>query len=387
MPSNPLSLALSRHRLRGLSLVHCPRIGTGCGPARSTTGLIGALALAALAGCEVGEAKLAAAADTGAATPVSVSTALAEIGDLFARYQATSNIVADGEAQVPARIDGQIVATLVEEGQQVVQGQLLARIDGERLRLEMRRSGAELDAQRGEYERQERLGERGLVSRASFENLAFDVAELHAAHAIDRYNYGLSEIRAPISGVIAARYVRTGEHVRNGDLAFRITDTSRLVARIKLPQRELSRIAAGQAATFTVAAYPGRSFDAAIARLSPIVDRTDGSITATAYIDNPDRRLAPGMFGRFDIQLERHPNALTIPARGIVEEDGQSIVYRVEDGRARRERIRVGVVAGARAEIVSGLDAGDEIVVSGDEALGDGTPVVTVSTLRQQAGS
>lgn len=347
---------------------------------------VAALVSPLLAGCNVGEARLHDDPADPLAAPLAVSTAVAEIGELFARYQATSNIAADGEAQVPARIDGEVLETLVEEGDRVVQGQLLARIDAERLRLTMLESGARFEALQSDYRRQRRLHERGLVSRASYENLQFEIAELEAAHAIDRYNHNLSEIRAPISGIVAARYVRPGEHVRNGDLAFRISDTSRLVAKLKLPQREVARIRAGQRATVTVAAYPGREFDARIARVSPTVDTSDGSIAVTAYIDNPDGALAPGMFARFDIHLEKHAEALTVPTESIVEEDGAAIVYRVADGRAWREVVRLGVVAGKRTQIVAGLDAGDEVVVSASDGIGDGTRVVTGSAGRIGTG-
>lgn len=344
------------------------------------------LVLLAASGCGVGEAKLDGELIAAAGSPLPVRTAQAQLGELFARYQATSNIAADGEAEVPARIDGEVIETLVEEGDPVQQGQLLARIDAERLRLRMQRTKAKLAKTESEYRRQLALHEKGLVSRAAFEGLKYDVADLRATHGIDRLNYSYAEIRAPISGVISKRNIRRGQHVKSGDLAFRITDTSRLLAILVLPQREMTRFGPGQQATVAVDAYPGRVFDAEIARISPTVDAETGSIRATAYIDNQSGDLAPGMFGRFDIRYEKHSGSLYVPASGISREDGDTVVYRIDDGTAHRQIVEIGIISGDRVEVLSGLSAGDEIVVSGSSGLRNGTRVLA-SAATETSGS
>jgi RND family efflux transporter MFP subunit len=345
-----------------------------------------ALATLALAGCGVGEAKLDGEALTAATAPLPVQTAPAQIGDLYARYQASANIASDGEAQVPARVDGEVIELLVEEGDAVVQGQILARVDGERLRLRMLQSEAVFRQRSSEYRRQRQLHEQGLVSRAAFESLKFAVDEYSAAHDIDRLNYSYTEIRAPIGGVISARYIRLGQQVSNGDLAFRISDTSRLLATLKLPQRELARFRAGQQASLTVDAYPGIVFDAGIERLSPTIDRQNGSIRATVGIDNRDGKLAPGMFARFELLYEKHAASLAVPAQSIVQEDGETLVYRVADGKAERRVVTVGIVTGDRVQILSGLEAGDQVITSGTGGLKQGTQVLASSSIPKLRG-
>ncbi|HZW59031.1 MAG TPA: efflux RND transporter periplasmic adaptor subunit [Woeseiaceae bacterium] len=347
--------------------------------------LLGIALAGGFAACGVGEARLEPDPLAAATTPLPVDTATVAISDLYARYQATSNVAADGEAQVPARIDGEVIETLVEEGDRVVQGQVLARIDAKRLKLRMQEAGAVLAQRESEYRRQQQLADRGLVSRAAFESLEYEVAELRAAYDIDRLNFSYSEIRAPISGVVAARHIRPGQHVKSGDLAFRISDTSRLVAKLLLPQREFARFAAGQHAALTVDAWPGAVFDAEIVRISPTVDTASGSITATAYVDNEDGRLAPGMFGRFDIRYEKHAATLNIPAQSVVQEDGESVVYRVDNGTAHRQPVEIGIVANGRAEVLSGLADGDVVVVSGSGGLRDGSQVVALGEQRPGA--
>ena len=115
---------------------------------KPTTSIITALTLAGLAslpGCGTGQASVAANASTEAATPVPVEVALPVRADIFATYDATATITSDADAPVVARVAGDVVELLVEEGDRVASGQVLARLDGQRLRLEMLAAKANLE--------------------------------------------------------------------------------------------------------------------------------------------------------------------------------------------------------------------------------------------------
>jgi len=127
------------------------------------------LSSALLSGCGVGEASLPDTDAIQAATPVPVETAMPFRSDINATYAASASISSDADAPVTARVAGEIVELLVEEGDRVEAGQVLARLDGERLRLEMLAARANLDRAKKEYERNTDLHERGLVSSAMFE--------------------------------------------------------------------------------------------------------------------------------------------------------------------------------------------------------------------------
>jgi membrane fusion protein (multidrug efflux system) len=356
---------------------------------RTLPGLAATALLAhALAACNVGEATLAnteAAAEAQIA-PLPVHTVRAEVIDLFAQYQATANISADGDAQVPARVTGEVLETLVEEGDRVVQGQLLARIDAERLRLKMLHASASYAQRASEYERQQGLHERGIISNAAFESLQYEVDELKAAYELDRLNYTYSEIRAPISGIVAARNIRPGQFVKNGDLAFRISDTSRLIAELLLPQSELAKFRPGLEAKLTVDAIPGEIYDAKIERISPTIDKLNGTFRATIYVENPRGELAPGMFGRFSVNYAKHEQSLAIPASTVSREDGQTVVYVVKDGIAERLAVQIGIESEGLAQILGGISPGDEIISSGSSGLRDGTRVLASTVIKPPTG-
>lgn len=340
---------------------------------------IAALAAAvtiALTGCGVGEAKITSTDDQAAVMALPVEVSSSTRADIFATYHTTTTITSDAEAVVVARVDGEVVEILVEEGDQVYQGQVLARLDGDRLRLKALQAKANLDKADKEYERFVRLHKKGLVSASAYEGLQFDMYALEAAYKLRRLEYEYTNIRAPISGVVSAREVKVGQHVGVNDGTFKITDTSSLVAYLQIPQSELVKFSAGHQAKVSVDAMPGTSFVATIARISPTIDARNGTFRVTVYIDNEDGLLAPGMFGRFDVAYDQHIDALIIPAAALVKEDNETVVYVVRDGAAVRRAIQTGIRSGDNIEVLSGLDEHEQIVVTGQGSLRDGSRVL-----------
>src|SRR5690606_15825477 len=100
---------------------------------------------------------------------------------------------------------------------------------------------------------------------------------------------------------------------------------------------------------------PGYEFRATLARLSPTIDTRNGTFRATVYIDTPQGRLAPGMFSRFGIRFQEHADAMVVPTRALVEEDGVHVLYVVDDGAAVRRVVQVGIASGGMTEILAGL--------------------------------
>ena len=326
------------------------------------------------AGCGSGEAAQTGAQDVPAPLPVQVVSA--RVADISATYQTTTTIEADAEAPILARVAGEVVEIFVEEGDLVEKGEVLARLDGDRLRLQMLEARAELHKTVREYERQTRLHERGLISTATIEDLEYDLAAKRASYELKRLNYDYTEIRATIPGIVSSRDIKIGNTIAVGEPAFKVTDTSRLVAYLTIPQTELSKFSSGHEVAVAVDSAPGVPFSATIARISPTIDVSSGTFRATAYIDNSEGGLAPGMFGRFQIAYAQHSGAIVVPASAVVREDNEAIVYVIEDGAAVRRAVRTGIENGGMLEIVSGLKAEDSVVLSGQSRLRDGSRVL-----------
>ena len=346
---------------------------------KATTTIIAPLSLTAsalLSGCGTGEAAVSSEESILAATPVTVEVAQPFRADIYATYEATATITSDADAPVVARATGEVVEILVEEGDRVTKGQVLARLDGERLRLEMLAAKANLKQASTEYERNIDLHERGLIAASTFDALQYDLEELEATYELKKLAYDYSNIRAPISGVVSSRDIKLGQHLSNNDSAFRITDTMELIAHLQIPQSEMSKFAAGNAASIEVASMPDEGFTATIARISPTIDTRNGTFRATALISNAEGNLAPGMFGHFTISYEQHTDALVIPAEALIDEDDENTVYVVDDGEVVRRNVKIGIAADGNIEILDGLNENDVIVVVGHSGLRNGSKVL-----------
>jgi membrane fusion protein (multidrug efflux system) len=335
--------------------------------------------LTVLSGCVIGEASNADVDEIRATTPVPVEVALPVRGDIYATYHATTTITSDADAPVLARVPGEVVRLLVEEGATVRQGQVLAILDGERLRLEMLAAGANLQQARKEFARYSDLAQRGLVSVSMFDGLKYDVDALQATYDLKKLNYDYSEIRAPIDGVVSVRNIKLGQNIGANNVAFRITDPTRLVAYLQIPQSELAKFSAGHNARLRVDSMPDTEFDATIARISPTIDVRNGTFRATAFVDNNDGHLVPGMFARFTIAYEKHAGALIIPDAAIVEEDDELTVYVVASGAVARRIVTTGIATDGQVEVLSGLADDDQIVVVGQSGLRDGSRILASS--------
>lgn len=330
-----------------------------------------------LTGCNSGRADLPASDADG--TPLPVAVISPHIADIKASYETTGTIEAESEAPITARADGDVVEILVEEGDVVVRGQVLARLDGDRARLRAQRARADFKKSSSDYERLSNLHERGLISKAAYEALEYDVQAGKAAYDLAALDYEYTIVRSTIDGIVTSRNVNIGSNVREGQATFVVTDTDSLVAYLDIPQTELPKFAAGHEAVLTVDSDPDTEFSAFVERISPTIDADRGTFRATLAIDNTAGRIAPGMFGRFTVAYETHTDALVVPVSATVREDSDIVVYVVADGEVSRRKIKTGIVADGMIEIIGGLAADEAIVLSGQMQLRDGSRVLISS--------
>src|SRR5262245_1945604 len=271
----------------------------------------------ALSACNDGAAS-GASDTTTAAIPVQVESPTR--GEMLSLYTGTAPLEADQEATVVAKVAGEVREILFEEGDRVQAGQVLARLDGDRLRFEVQQSEANLRKLEREYNRNVELFERKLVASVSVENVRYEMEALKAAYDLARLNLGYTEIRAPISGVVSKRHIKVGNTINVNDRTFEITDLEPLIAEVHIPEREFARLKAGQAAGIAVDALNGRQFAGHVERISPTMDPATGTFKATIEVTDANGLLKPGMFARVGIVLERRAEALRIP-RGARSEE------------------------------------------------------------------
>ena len=332
---------------------------------------------AALAGCSDGSAPVAnaAAEEKKAEASQPVETARVEQGELTARYAATATLQAEQEAQLVAEVPGTVMQLLVEEGDQVKKGQMLARIDAAHSQLQLREAEADLQRRKNDVDRGEKLLARKLIAETSHDQAESEFAVRRAEVAIARVVVAKSEIRAPFDGVVTRRWIKRGQLLAANAPVFDIADFADLRADLRVPERDAVALAAGQPVNFTVDAFDSRRYEAHIERVAPVVDRDSGTVKVTVRIDNRDRSLRPGLFTRMDIAFLHVANALLMPKSAVLGSRGEEFVYVVDNGKAQRASIRTGHENGSRIQVLDGVSVGAEVVVTGQAALSNGVLV------------
>ena len=301
--------------------------------------------------------------------PIPVEVSKPARGDIFAVYTGTAPIEALAEANVIGKVGGEVRELFVEEGDSVTKGQILARLDGDRLRLELSQSEAQLGKLQRDYERNVDLSKKGLISEGDFEKIKFEMEALQASFNLSKLELDYTQIRAPIDGVISERLIKLGNTIRANDPVFRVTSFDPLVAYLHIPEREYRNIDTGQPVSITVDALQGPAIIANVTRVSPIVDPETGTFKITIEIYDEQRRIKPGMFGRISVVYDQHANVLQVPRSAIVEEVGQSSVFVIENDIAVRKLVETGYSDEGMIEITSGLTDNADVVIVGQIGL------------------
>ncbi len=355
------------------------------------------LAAVGLAGCDQANGK--GENKNGESDPIAVPVEVAVpiVGDMQAVYTGTASITADRTAIVMPKVRGEVRQVLAEEGDRVRAGQVLARLDGDQLRLEAAQAEANLRKLERDFQRNIELQKSGLVSVTSFDNLKYELDAARATYGLTRLQLSYTEIRSPINGVVVNRaaVMRVGNTIAPiggviasaDSAAFVVSDFGSLVLTVGVPEGELPKLAVAQNAEVTVDAVPGRRFDARIGLITPRVDPATGTFPVKVEIDDPDGQLRPGMFARVSIVYESKANALKIPRSAFLENDGPPAVFVVVDGKAEQRQLELGLLNGSYVEVLSGVTATDQVIVVGQSGLKNGTLVKVVNAENVKAAA
>lgn len=304
----------------------------------------------------------------------------AERGTLHAAISTTTILEAYQEADVTPRVSGIIERILVDEGDTVTAGQVIAELDKERLEQAVHQVAAELRGVDQELARLNEMASRQMVSADAVERLQANRDTLHARLRLAEIDLEASTIRAPISGVISRRYAKPGNLVQqhNRESLFHIVDLNQLQAVLHIPERDIGQVRIGQTVILDT---NHQRFEAEVARISPAVDRVSGTFRVVVDVDNQAMQIRAGMFARAELRYATEHNALRVPADAIIQLDGEQFVYVVEDERAQRQAVRTGIRQGQWIQITDGISEHSAIITTGQAHISDNSPVVTV--LRQ----
>jgi RND family efflux transporter MFP subunit len=384
------------------------------------------LAGAALsAGCSTATGKSADQAATERAPITATPIAAAE--QPIARFiRATGTLMAEDQAEVAAEIAGRVIATPVERGTAVAQGDVLIRLapaEADAQASEAEANAAQIEARLGikpggefdvnavpevqnakasfelaqnEFERIRSLLDQRVVSQSEFdqrrtqmeaarqqyESAKNGAAQQYQALQAARARVALAHkavadtvVRAPFAGLVAERVATTGDYVTKGLKVAVVVRVNPLRVQLTVPEQFVSAIAVGAPVNFEVDAYPGRQFTGKIRYVSPALEANQRALTVEAVVANPDRELKPGLFATARIEQPQRTPAVLVPAAAVQTTAGTSRVFIVNGDHVEERIVTVGQTVDGNVEISNGLKAGERVATTNVAQLTDGAKV------------
>jgi multidrug efflux pump subunit AcrA (membrane-fusion protein) len=208
------------------------------------------------------------------------------------------------------------------------------------------------------------------------------VAKDQRLATIDRDQAGLkyaeAEVTSTVSGIVKSVMTQVGATVAPTAPLFQIVDMDNVEVILKVPEKKIAQVKRGQAAELSFVAYPGRTFYGNIYKLSPVVDAMSRTLEARILVRNPGYLLKPGMFAEARLVLRQVDEALVIPVAALLDREEGRVIYTIYDDAARRILPQVLFIEGQWAVVSDGLEAGDPVVVVGQQNLNDGDAVTIV---------
>ncbi len=354
---------------------------------RKPAWLVLSLAAAFVVACNGGNGK------PPARLPPLVSVARVEARDVPVEIRAPVDLRPLEQADAGSKTLGYLDAVLVDRGDRVKRGQLLALVRPSDLpdQLAAARSGmaqakSSASLARTNYERAKALAPQAVVSQQELQQAENQLTGAEAAQQAAEsqisaiaVRLGETRITSPLAGVVTQRRLDPGALVGppGGGAILTVARVDVLRVFVTVNERELAGVRVGKDAHVELDALPGRRFSGHVVRLAPTLDPATRTLEAEVQLDNRNGELAPGMYGRGAIVVEVHPHVPVAPVGAVVLSSGKAFAFVVEPGGdvVHRRQVTLGVDGGDWFEIKSGLAAGDELVVAGSELLAEGMKI------------
>lgn len=284
------------------------------------------------------------------------------------------------QATVKSKVSGEVEQVTVREGQDVRQGDVIARVAPRNLQAQYDREMAAVEKARADLtlaelnrDKNRAMLEQRYISQNTYESTesayAGAAANLKLAQAqarLARIDLEDAVIRAPFDGTVARRLVQPGEKVASDSSIVALVDLRQMLLEAALPAADIPGVKVGQKVRFNVSGFGDREFRGEVQRINPVA--ADGSRAIMIYVAvaNPDRALKGGMFATGELTLQATDPVLAIPQPALREEAGVTFVYALADGKIARKAVTLAPSAKGEpyVEVRKGLALGDQVIVA-----------------------
>ncbi len=307
--------------------------------------------------------------------PMPVEVVVARADTVVDAIISTGEIEALQSVELRPDIEGRIAAILVREGAEVSRGTPLFKVDDAELKAEVARAEAERDLAQQSLTRTRDLLAQKASSQAELERAEATSRGTAAQLELLKVRLDRTVVRAPFAGVVGERTVSLGDYVTTSSPLVTIQTVSPQRAAFQVPERYAERLKVGQAVTFRVASLPGKEFTGRVDFVDPTVRLPARTIMVKAQVPNPRRELQAGMFIEVRLATAVRPKAVVIAEDAVLPLQGSTFVWVATSGKATRRQVELGVRTPGFVEARSGVEAGEQVVVGGQERLAEGAPV------------
>jgi membrane fusion protein (multidrug efflux system) len=315
--------------------------------------------------------------------PVSVIVAPVIMQNFADRVEALGTTKANETVVITADTSEKIASINFEDGQEVVQGDLLATLDKSEEEAELNSAKAQLSEAESAYSRAQDLQSTSALSKAALQERLAALKQRQAAIEAIKAKIEKLTITAPFDGVLGLREVSVGTLVQPGETITTIDDLSQIKVDFDVPSVFLSALKPGLPITGTIEAFGDRVFTGEVRTINTQVDPVTRTVKIRAVLPNPDKILKPGLL--MNITLLKNPrDALLIPEEALIKRSDKNFVYVVKSEENKTIASQKEIVIGARqpgiVEILSGLSAGEQVVTHGIVKISDGAEIMIGAT-------
>lgn len=283
------------------------------------------------------------------------------------------------EVDVTSEVAGKITNIHFESGQQVSKGDILVSLDTSVADAQLKGLIAEQNLNELNFERSKKLFSDKTISKSEFDIAAARRDETTALVAAQRASIAQKYIRAPFDGRLGIRAIDVGQYLEPGMKIVTLSALDPIYVDFALPERYFSSMSTQQAISFTVQAYPNKTFNGVVAAIEPGVERATRNIRLRAVSNNPNEELRPGMFAEVSLTIGQEKQTLTIPETAVDYTPYGNSVFAIEQGdgglQVQRVQIETGETRDGQIEVKHGLEPGQQIVALGFNKLRNGMPV------------
>jgi RND family efflux transporter MFP subunit len=290
----------------------------------------------------------------------------------LATEEVVGTVRARQRASIEAKISGRIDSVLVAPGHPVKTGDLLVRLDAREIKARLDQAVAAREQAEGDLKRFVALFKSQTISQAEFDAIQSRARIARAAAAEAETTLGQANVLAPFDGVVTRKFAEVGDLAAPGRALLEVEDPSALRFEADVPETAAGRMAPGVRLPVRVAGLD-RDLEGVVGEISPAID--PASRTFLVKLDLPPvEGLRIGQFGRVAVPVGE-TTTLRLPAPAVLRRGQMELVFVVVDGRAWLRLVKSGKRFGDDVELVSGLEAGEVVVVDGAAALQDRQPI------------